>query len=124
MRALRRQKLLLAISGGADGAPAYLDSVWLLGTAMDPASTAGALATLLVLSMSFAAGYVCAAVGRVYSLIGPTVVATASVSLELFLGLGAQSTGLWMGLSTLTFMLTLAGGFAWVRQESRGLALE
>lgn len=116
--------LLLAQQAGSRGAPVNAGFALVLTSALDPATVLGAVASLLVLAASFAAGYVCAAVARVDSLIAPTVVATVAVSLELFFGPGAQSTGVWLGLSLLTFAMTLAGGFAWVRQERRGLVLK
>ncbi len=116
--------VLAAIHLGVYSAPVNAGLALVLTSALDPLSTIGALATAIVLTMSFTAGYVCAAFARVTTLIAPTVVATVAVSLELFFGPGAQPTGVWLGLTALTFVLTLAGGFAWLRQEYRDVVPE
>ncbi len=116
--------VLAAIHLGVYRSPVNAGLALVLTSALDPLSAIGALATAIVLAMSFTAGYVCATFARVNSLIAPTVVATVAVSLELFFGPGAQPTGVWLGLTALTFVLTLAGGFAWLRQEYRDVVAE
>ncbi|MEM9056985.1 MAG: hypothetical protein AAGD86_05880 [Pseudomonadota bacterium] len=116
--------LLVAVELGLEGAPRVVRPALVLTSALNPLSTLGAVASGAVLTMSFVAGYVCATFARSKTLIAPTVVATVAVSLELYFGPGAQPTGLWLGLTGLTFVLTLVGGLAWVRQELRDAVSE